>query len=78
MTRAPKTETPISAALETVCDRIRMPANPMVAVRKASISDKTKRMLTETRKTHSEAGFNSAAGSAGPTGYEQAKRIKSP
>jgi hypothetical protein len=55
-----------------------MPATPMVAVRKVSISGKTQRMLIEARKTHAEAACKSAAGSACPSGIKQVNRFKSP
>ncbi len=68
MNRAPKTETPFAAALETACDQARMSATPMVAVRNASISGESQRMLIEGRKTHVEAACKGAAGSACPSG----------
>ncbi len=78
MTRAPKTKTPISVALETACDQTGMPATPIVAVRKVSIAGKTQRVLIEARKTHAEAACKSAAGSACPSEITQVNRFKSP
>lgn len=78
MTRAPKTQTPISTALETACDQTGLSATPMVAPRMASISGKTQRILIEHRKTHAEAACKRPAGSACPPGLKHVTRFKSP